>query len=600
MTTGDALNSENSSELAQNLSKLEDLSARFIAAISEKKEVNTAINAPGSDLYVKAAGAFWQAYANDPAKFMAQQVSYWGESVKEFIDLQTNLTAQGGKIEAAEPVKDRRFIHPLWSTNPYFTFVKDQYLLNSKAMRDAISQLDGLDETQTRRLRYFTDQVIDMMAPTNFLGTNPEALEKAVETQGQSLIDGLENLISDMEANEGELIVRLADEDAFSLGENIATTPGKVVFRNHMHELIQYAPSTKEVYDIPLIIFPPWINKFYILDLKEQNSFIKWAVDQGFTVFVVSWVNPDNSYDKIALEDYIEHGYLTAFETARAIAGSEKVNAVGYCIGGTTLALTLALLKQREDNPVSAATFFTTLTDFSQQGDFLPFLQNDFIDGIEQEVEKKGILKSYVMARTFSFLRSNDLIYRPAIESYMLGNTPPAFDLLYWNGDGTNLPGAMAVQYLRGLCQSDRFANEGFPIFDTIVRLRDVDVPLCAIGCETDHIAPWKDSFRGVQKMGSRSKRFIMSQSGHIAGIVNPPNKKKYGHYTNADLTLSPEEWLQQATFVPGSWWEDWGTWLAGHAGPKKPAGPVGSDAFKPISDAPGTYVRVRSSSQNK
>ena len=600
MTTGDALNSENSSELAQNLSKLEDLSARFIAAISEKKEVNTAINAPGSDLYVKAAGAFWQAYANDPAKFMAQQVSYWGESVKEFIDLQTNLTAQGGKTEAAEPVKDRRFIHPLWSTNPYFTFVKDQYLLNSKAMRDAISQLDGLDETQTRRLRYFTDQVIDMMAPTNFLGTNPEALEKAVETQGQSLIDGLENLISDMEANEGELIVRLADEDAFSLGENIATTPGKVVFRNHMHELIQYAPSTKEVYDIPLIIFPPWINKFYILDLKEQNSFIKWAVDQGFTVFVVSWVNPDDSYDKIALEDYIEHGYLTAFETARAIAGSEKVNAVGYCIGGTTLALTLALLKQRDENPVSAATFFTTLTDFSQQGDFLPFLQNDFIDGIEQEVEKKGILKSYVMARTFSFLRSNDLIYRPAIESYMLGNTPPAFDLLYWNGDGTNLPGAMAVQYLRGLCQSDRFANEGFPIFDTIVRLGDVDVPLCAIGCETDHIAPWKDSFRGVKKMGSRSKRFIMSQSGHIAGIVNPPNKKKYGHYTNADLTLSPEEWLQQATFVPGSWWEDWGTWLAGHAGPKKPAGPVGSDAFKPISDAPGTYVRVRSSSQNK
>ena len=600
MTTGDALNSENSSELAQNLSKLEDLSARFIAAISEKKEVNTAINAPGSDLYVKAAGAFWQAYANDPAKFMAQQVSYWGESVKEFIDLQTNLTAQGGKIEAAEPVKDRRFVHPLWSTNPYFTFVKDQYLLNSKAMRDAISQLDGLDETQTRRLRYFTDQVIDMMAPTNFLGTNPEALEKAVETQGQSLIDGLENLISDMEANEGELIVRLADEDAFSLGENIATTPGKVVFRNHMHELIQYAPSTKEVYDIPLIIFPPWINKFYILDLKEQNSFIKWAVDQGFNVFVVSWVNPDESYDKIALEDYIEHGYLTAFETARAIAGSEKVNAVGYCIGGTTLALTLALLKQREDNPVSAATFFTTLTDFSQQGDFLPFLQNDFIDGIEQEVEKKGILKSYVMARTFSFLRSNDLIYRPAIESYMLGNTPPAFDLLYWNGDGTNLPGAMAVQYLRGLCQSDRFANEGFPIFDTIVRLGDVDVPLCAIGCETDHIAPWKDSFRGVQKMGSRSKRFIMSQSGHIAGIVNPPNKKKYGHYTNADLTLSPEEWLQQATFVPGSWWEDWGTWLARHAGPKKPAGPVGSDAFKPISDAPGTYVRVRSNVQNK
>ncbi len=594
MTTGDALEAENSSELAENLLKLEALSERFIAALGEKQNLNTAISVPGSDLYARAVGAFWQAYANDPAKFMALQVAFWGESVKEFIDLQKNLTEEKGSYK----IKDRRFVHPLWSTNPYFTFIKEQYLLNAKAMREAISQLEGLDDTQIRRLRYFTDQVIDMMAPTNFLGTNPEALEKALQTQGQSLINGLENLISDMEANEGELIVRLADEDAFSLGENIATTPGKVVFRNDLHELIQYTPSTEKVHETPLIIFPPWINKFYILDLKEQNSFIKWAVGQGFTVFVVSWVNPDASYAHMALEDYIQDGYLTAFETARSIADSQTVNAIGYCIGGTTLALTLALLKQRGENPVSSATFFTTLTDFSQKGDFLPFLQNDFVDGIEKEVDKEGILKSYIMARTFSFLRSNDLIYTPAINSYMLGNTPPAFDLLYWNGDGTNLPGVMAVQYLRGLCQSDRFANDGFPLFDTIVHLSDVDVPLCAIACETDHIAPWKDSFRGVQQMGSTSKRFIMAQSGHIAGIVNPPSKNKYGHYINPDLNQSPEDWLKQATFVSGSWWEDWGAWLVVHSGLQKPARPLGSKTFKPISDAPGTYVRMRTGSQ--
>ena len=379
MTTGDALEAENSSELAENLLKLRALSERFIAAIGEKKNVNAALSAPDSDLYAIAAGAFWQAYANDPAKFMAQQVAFWGDSVKEFIDLQKNLTKQNNEENEADTVKDRRFVHPLWSTNPYFTFIKEQYLLNSKVMRETIGQLEGLDDMQIRRLRYFTDQVIDMMAPTNFLGTNPEALQKAVQTQGQSLIDGLENLISDMEANEGELIIRLADEDAFSLGENIATTPGKVVFRNALHELIQYTPSTEKAHEIPLIIFPPWINKFYILDLKEQNSFIKWAVEQGFTVFVVSWVNPDASYAHIALEDYIQDGYLTAFETARSIAGSQTVNAIGYCIGGTTLALTLALLKQRGENPVSSATFFTTLTDFSQKGDFLPFLQNDFV-----------------------------------------------------------------------------------------------------------------------------------------------------------------------------------------------------------------------------
>ena len=285
-----------------------------------------------------------------------------------------------------------------------------------------------------------------------------------METEGQSLVDGLENLIGDLEANNGELVVRLADETAFELGQNIATTPGKVVFRNRMMELIQYAPSTEKVHKTPIVLFPPWINKFYILDLKQQNSLVKWIVDQGYTLFVVSWVNPDAAYASVGLEDYIEDGYLAAINAAKAITGEKQVNAIGYCIAGTTLALTLSLLKQRKDASVKSATFFTALTDFGDQGEFSPFLTDDFIDGIEAECATKGILPSVIMARTFTFLRANDLVYTPAIKSYMMGQTPPAFDLLYWNGDGANLPEKMAMQYLRGLCQRNELATEGFEL----------------------------------------------------------------------------------------------------------------------------------------
>ena len=495
---------------------------------------------------------------------------------------------------------DKRFVHPFWQNHPYFRFVKSQYFRNAEAIRTALENVEGLQETETRRLSYFVNQVIDMMAPTNFLGTNPEALELAVQTQGQSLIDGLENLITDLEANDGELVVRLVDYDAFKLGENIATTSGKVVFKNHLHELIQYTPSTETIYEKPLIIFPPWINKFYILDLKDQNSFIKWAVEQGFSVFVVSWVNPDETYNNIAMEDYIEHGFLRAIETAKSVSGQDSVNTIGYCIGGTTLAMTLALLKKRNDKYVASATFFTTLTDFSEQGEFLPFLQNDFVDGIDHEIETTGILKSYVMARTFSFLRANDLIYTPAIKSYMLGKAPPAFDLLFWNGDGTNLPGVMARQYLRQLCQNNEFADGGFKIFGETLNLSDVDIPLFSVGCETDHIAPWKDSFRGIKQMGSSSKTFILSQSGHVAGIINPPDKKKYGHYTNSNLKQSAEDWQSSAEFVKESWWLNWSSWLAEHSGNKRPVGPVGGAGFAPLGDAPGSYVLIKAVSEKK
>ena len=501
------------------------------------------------------------------------------------------MQSVGGESPATNP--DPRFSNPMWQSHHYFSFVKDQYLQNAAALRSAARSMDGLAAVEQKRLSFFTDQIIDMIAPTNFLGTNPDALERAIETDGQSLIDGLENLISDLEDNQGELVVKLANDKVFELGVNIANSPGKVVFENRMFELLQYSPSSEVVHAIPILIFPPWINKFYVLDLKAQNSLIKWLTEQGFSVFVVSWVNHDDSYRDVGLETYIEDGFLTAIREVKARSAQSQVNAVGYCIGGTTLALTLALLKKRGDSSVNSASFFTTLTDFSQQGEFTPFLQNYFIDGIEQEVAQRGMLKSFVMARTFSFLRANDLIYKPAIKSYMMGEAPPAFDLLFCNGDGTNLPGRIAVQYLRELCQSDAFATQGITLLGERLHLKDVKVPVCAIGCETDHIAAWKDSYRGVQGMGSRSKQFILSQSGHIAGIINPPSKKKYGHFTNQDLTLSSDQWQKTADFNSGSWWPSCSAWLTRRSGKKIAARHFSEAERENLPDAPGRYVRL-------
>ena len=430
-----------------------------------------------------------------------------------------------------------------------------------------------------------------MMAPTNFLATNPDALERAVETEGESLIKGLENLVADLEANDGELVVRLADESAFEIGGNIATTAGDVVYRNRIMELIQYKPATDTVYETPIVLFPPWINKFYILDLKAQNSLIKWVTEQGYTLFVVSWVNPGRDLGDLGLDDYIQDGFLTAVDKVKEICGVDQINAVGYCIAGTTLSLTLSLLKQRGDKSIKSATFFTALTDFADQGEFTPFLQDDFIDGIEEEVTKQGILRSFIMARTFSYLRSNDLVYGPAIRNYMMGEAPPAFDLLFWNGDGANLPAKMVMQYLRGLCQQNEFVGDGFKLLGHTLHVNDVDVPLMAITCETDHIAAWKDCYRGVQQMGSRSKTFVVSESGHIAGIVNPPSKKKYGHYTNENMKLDSALWLKEAEFHEGSWWPRWSDWLKRRSGKKVSAREPGSKDYPAIMDAPGSYV---------
>jgi len=576
--------------LSTNLAKIEELSQRLIAALANKTPSDHGLQGPGQDLFIKAASAYMNDMMANPAKIIEQQVSYWGKTLSQYIEAQ-NASLSDEVAEKTDSAPDKRFENPLWASNPYFSFIKQQYLTNKEAVETTIANLDELEEGDKKRAEFFSHQIMDMFSPTNFLATNPDALALAVETEGQSLVDGLENLVHDVESNNGEFVVTLANKNAFKVGENLATTKGSVVFRNRMFELIQYAPTTETVHKTPLIIFPPWINRFYIMDLKEKNSLIKWIVEQGYTLFVVSWINPNASYADVGIDDYVTEGYLTAIDQVKQITGEKKVNAVGYCIGGTVLSLTLALMKKQRDPSINSATFFTTLTDFEDQGEVGVFLDDDFLDGIEREVKEKGILHTVFMSRTFSYLRSNDLIYAPAVRSYMMGKAPPAFDLLFWNGDGTNLPARMVIQYLLDLCRDNKFAKGEFEILGKKLLLKDVGVPLCAIACETDHIAAWKSCYDGVAQMGSKDKTFIVSQSGHIAGIINPPSKKKYGHFTNPDLGLTHDDWKDTADFNEGSWWPRWENWLSGKSGKQVPARKAGDSKHPVLGPAPGSYV---------
>jgi len=581
----------NLEKLNENLAKVEALTQRLVASLASSGEKNPALEGPGQELYLKAATAYVAEMMQHPSKILEQQVSFWGKSIKHWVEAQESL-AQGKMVPEDATGADRRFKNEMWQTHPYFNFVKQQYLMSSEAIENAIQGLD-LDEQDKSRVSFFSRQIIDMMSPANFLGTNPDALERALETNGQSLVDGLENLVRDIESHDGTLGVTLSDPDAFKVGGNIATSEGSVVFQNRMFQLIQYAPKTEKVHKIPLIIFPPWINKFYILDLKPQNSLIKWATEQGFTVFVVSWVNPDPSYADVGIDTYIEEGFLTAIEKVKAITSQKQVNAVGYCIAGTTLSATLAYMTRKNDKSVKSATFFTALADFTDPGEMGVFLDDDFLAGIDQEVDKKGFLHSFFMQRTFSYLRANDLVYGPAIRSYMMGEAPPAFDLLFWNGDSTNLAGRLTKEYLRDLCVGNKLSEGTFEVLGETLDLSEIKTPICAVACETDHIAKWQSSFLGLNKFGGK-KTFILSESGHIAGIVNPPSKNKYGHYTNEDAMVTPDDWKSGATFNEGSWWPRWRDWLAKSAGAMVDARVPGEAGFEVIEPAPGSYVTAK------
>lgn len=597
MTTGE--NSEQvdaitrAERLRTNVARIEELSTRLAAALARRKVHDPALNGPGADIYMKVAASCLAEIMQNPARMLERQANYWGQTLAHYIEAQQLLLKGGeGEADGAAPAPDRRFSNPLWDTHPFFNYLKRQYQLNSDAMMSVVNEMDTLSDEDRKRVEYFTRQVVNLFSPTNFLGTNPDALERAVETDGESLVQGLENLVRDLEANDGEMIITLSDPDAFKVGGNLATANGSVVYRNRMMELIQYAPTTPTVHRIPLLIFPPWINKFYILDLRERNSLIRWIVDQGYTLFVVSWVNPDASFIDVGIDDYITEGFLQAIAEVKAITGEPRINVVGYCIGGTVLALTLAHMAKADDKSVRTATFFTTLTDFADPGEMNVFLTDTFLDGIQRQIAQDGVMSRIYMQKTFSFLRSNDLIYGPAIKSYMLGEPPPAFDLLYWNGDSTNLPGRMAIEYLRGLCQKNLFAEGDFTVLGEKVSPADVKVPLCAIACERDHIAPWKSSFSGIAALGSRSKTFILSESGHIAGIINPPTRKKYGHYTNdGPVKGAPDAWEEAATLNEGSWWPTWEKWLARSSGRQVDAREPGDKAHPVLGAAPGTYV---------
>ncbi len=591
MTIQDTTERARLDRLNANLSRLDELSKRLTTALSARKQADPALAGPGQDVYMKAAAAYVAEMMQNPGKILEHQVAYWGKTLKHYVEAQQVLAKGELKAPADPTPKDKRFANPLWETHPFFNYLKQQYLFNAEAISGAVAGLEHLDPGDKKRVEYFSRQIVDMFSPTNFLGTNPDALERAVQTDGESLVHGLENLVRDVEQHNGELLITLADKAAFTVGGNIATTPGAVVYRNRLIELIQYSPTTETVHATPLLIFPPWINKFYILDLKPQNSLIKWIVDQGFTLFVVSWVNPDASYATVGMNDYIRDGFIRAMAEVRRITGQDQINTVGYCIAGTTLTATLAYLARQGDHSVNATTYFTTLTDFSDRGEVGVFLNDDFVDGIERQVAIDGVLDQTFMSRTFSYLRSNDLIYQPAIKSYMLGEAPPAFDLLYWNGDGTNLPAAMAVEYLRKLCQNDDLAQGRFEVMGQPVHLADVTIPVFAVACETDHIAAWKSSYNGIRQFGAKDKTFVLSQSGHIAGIVNPPSKNKYGHYTNAAALSTPDAFREAATFHEGSWWPRWKDWLSARSGGQVPARVPGDSTNDILCPAPGTYA---------
>ncbi|MFQ5438373.1 MAG: PHA/PHB synthase family protein [Paracoccaceae bacterium] len=578
--------------LDANIERIEALTRRLVAALASQRRKPPTLEGPGQELYLKAAAAYFAEMMANPSKMLEQQVSYWGESLRNFAKAQESVLS-GDHAAHEEPSADRRFQDAMWTANPYFNFIKQQYLMSSDAIGRAVEGLEELDDKDRARIRFFSRQIVDLMSPTNFLASNPEALQRALETNGQSLVSGLENLVHDIEANDGALAVTLADPDAFEVGGNIATTRGAVVFQNRMFQLIQYAPRTERVHRIPLIIFPPWINKFYILDLKPENSLIRWAVGQGHTVFVVSWVNPDATYADVGIDTYMTEGFLTAINEVKAITQEPKVNVVGYCIAGTMLSATLAYMARKGDKSVRAATFFTALADFTDPGETGVFLEEDFLGGIDQEVEKRGYLDAFYMQRTFSYLRANDLVYGPAIRSYMLGKPPPAFDLLFWNGDGTNLSGRLVREYLHHFCVGNELSEGRFTVLGERLNLRDITTPICAIACETDHIAKWQGSFLGLNKTGG-ARTFILSESGHIAGIVNPPSKNKYGHYTNVARMKSPESWKEGAEFHPGSWWPRWQGWLARRSGAMIAARTPGGPDHPVIEAAPGSYVRAK------
>ncbi len=489
---------------------------------------------------------------------------------------------------------DRRFKDAAWNDNALFDFIKQSYLLTSKYFLETAKQKDGLNDKTQQKLEFYTRQFVEMMAPSNFVATNPEVLRLTLETRGENLLRGLKNMLEDLDRGKGKLAIRMTDLDAFEVGRNIATSPGKVVFQTELMQLIQYAPSTPQAHRRPLMIMPPWINKFYILDLQPKNSFIKFCVDQGFTTFVLSWVNPDEKLSHMSFEDYMFQGPLAAMDAIAQATGEKEVTAIGYCLGGTLLASTLSWMKEKGDDRIKAATFFTTLVDFTDPGELGVFIDEEQLAAMERSMAKRGFLDGAEMATTFNMLRATDLIWSFVINNYLLGKDPFPFDLLYWNSDSTRMPAAMHSFYLRKCYHENALVQPGAVCLGEVpIDLRRIDLPVYWVSTREDHIAPWKSTYAATQIYGGTGK-FVLAGSGHIAGVVNPPVAGKYGYWTNPELPPDPEAWLAGAAHNEGSWWPDWAAWNSEHAGEMVPARQPGDGKLTPIEDAPGSYVRIR------
>lgn len=537
---------------------------------------------------------FFTHMMSDPTKVFKAQMDLW----EDYMTLwqRTTLRLLG---EPAEPViapddKDRRFKDAAWQESVVFDYLKQSYLLIAKWLQEQVQEAEGLDDKTAHKVEFYTRQFVDAMSPSNFLMTNPEVLRTTLETNGENLVKGLEHMLEDLERGKGKLNIRMTDLKAFVPGKNIAATPGKVVFQNDLMQLIQYTPTTEKVYKTPLLLIPAWINKFYILDLKPESSLVKWLVDQGFTVFMVSWVNPNEAHREKSFDDYMVEGPLAAIDAIEQATGEKQVNVAGYCLGGTLLSITVNWLKAKKRDAFKSVTYFTTMVDFGEAGDLSVFIDEEQLKVLENRMSATGYLEGADMATTFNMLRANDLIWSFVVNNYLLGKEPFPFDVLYWNSDSTRLPAKMHSFYLRNMYQKNLLVEPGgLTIGGVKIDLRKNDAPACFISTREDHIAPWKSTYAATQ-LYSGPIKFILAGSGHVVGIVNPPAKQKYNYWTGTHHPADPDQWLETAKEQPGSWWPEWKKWLEGFSGEQIPARKPGSGKLKVLEDAPGSYVLGR------
>jgi polyhydroxyalkanoate synthase len=581
---------------AMNVARAMESGGKALAAYLKPRESGEVQDRPPAELVevVKTFTSVAEYWLSDSSRSSDLQTRL----AKDYLDLWGSAVRRMSGQEAAPAItpspRDKRFADPEWKSNQFFDFVMQLYLLTTKWAQELVRDADGLDPHTRRKAEFYVQQVTNALSPSNFVLTNPEVLRETVASSGENLARGLKMLAEDIAAGKGMLKIRQSNPDNLVVGVNMATTPGKVIYQNEMMQLIQYAPTTEKVLRTPLLIVPPWINKFYILDLKPEKSYIKWCVDQGITVFVISWVNPDKRLGNKSWEDYMKEGPLTAMDVIEKVTGEMKVHTAGYCVGGTMLATTLAWLAEKRRQRVSSATFFAAQVDFTHAGDLLVFVDEEQIAALEQDMKAAGVLEGSKMAMAFNMLRSNDLIWSYVVSNYLKGQQPSAFDLLHWNSDATRMTASNHSYYLRNCYLENRLSTGTMVLDNTLLDLSKVKVPVYNLATREDHIAPAESVLYGSQFFGGPVK-YVLSGSGHIAGVVNPPASNKYQYWTNDNVKdLSVAEWMKGAVEHRGSWWPDWREWL-GRLDPEEvPARAVGNDALPPIEDAPGSYVKVR------